>query len=76
MNAEQGIVAILTRNHDFTIIAITADQGIALGDRLSWSNDSALGPQTYRNETKGTNAQVVARNHWVAREQLGKQLQL
>jgi hypothetical protein len=74
MNPRRGMVAIETEGHGFTIIELLSDDDIEIGDEMSWSDDTGLGSETYRNITKGTRMDVYVQNHWVSKNQLRQQL--
>lgn len=72
INQNRGMVAVQTEEN-FTILELT-EEGIDVGDRLSWTAIHPLGSETIRNLTQGRTVNVYFQNHWVSREQLRQQL--
>ncbi len=72
-NPTRDRIAIATGRNEFTIIEAKTT-AFEVGDRVEWQNDSALGPETYRNLTKGTAIPVNVQNHWVRPQQVREQL--
>jgi len=68
------MVAILTEDDEFTIIELLSDSDFDRGDHVSWADEYGLGPVTYRNLSKQTEAEVYVQNHGVGRNGLRQQL--
>ena len=74
-NPTRQMIAIATGRNEFTIVK-GDPKSFDIGDRIEWTNDSSLGPETYRNLTKGTSVSVDVQNHWVRPQQVKEQLLL
>lgn len=76
VDREQSAVAIAVQGQGFTLIELTSDWEVAVGDTLVWDNDDALGFETYRNLTRGTQDEVFVQNHGVDESSMRLQLGL
>ena len=76
VDREQSAVAIAVEGHGFTLIELTSDWEVAVGDTLSWDNADALGFETYRNASRGTHDEVFVQNHEVDEASMRLQLGL
>ncbi len=65
VDREQSAVVIAVQGQGFTIIELTSDWDVAVGDTIRWENEDALGFETYRNTTRGTEDEVFVQNHGV-----------
>ena len=73
INLQRGMVAIDT-DYGFTIIELMSDDNIEIGDEMAWTDDTALGSETYTNRSKGERMEVYVQNHHVPKQQLRQQL--
>jgi hypothetical protein len=76
INPRRGMVAIATPDNGFTIIELLGSYEVDVGDAISWDNDTGLGSETYRNETRNEAMDVFVQNHAVAASLLRQQLLL
>lgn len=60
---EQGVVAIATSDRDFTLIELTSDWTLDVGDAIAWEQGDALGFEVYENLSKGTREEVFVQEH-------------
>ena len=74
INRNSGMVAIETELHGFTIIELSTDAGIEMGDELSWEGDLKMGAETYNNVSTNRPVDVFVRNHLVSKNDLRRQL--
>ena len=56
MNPERGMVAIATEDDGFTIIELTSEWDLEVGDAVRWDHNYGLGPETYETLTKDSRA--------------------
>ena len=73
INPQRGMVAIDTEC-GFTIIELLSDDDIEIGDEMAWTDDTAMGSETYVNRSKGERMDVYVQNHHVPKHQLRQQL--
>lgn len=76
INPSRCMVAILAEDGGFTIIELTTEWELDLGDELSWANGYGLGHEVYENLTQQTSEEVFVQNHDVSRANLRGQLLL
>ena len=76
INPHRGMVAIHTDDSGFTIIELTSDWDLEIGDAISWANGYGLGFETYENLTQQTREEVFVQNHDVNMSNLRAQLLL
>ncbi len=76
INANRGMVAIVTEDDGFTIIELMSGWDLEIGDVIAWSNGYGLGSETYENLTQRTTGEVFVQNHAVNRANLRSQLLL
>jgi hypothetical protein len=74
LNPVRGLVAIAAESGACTIIELLGDDGIELGDVMTWDNDWALGEEVYHNRTRGTRLWVDVRGHDLPRAHVRQQL--
>ena len=74
INARRGMIAIATEDDGFTIIELTSDWDIEVGDVIAWTNGYGLGSEVYENITKKTQSDVFVQNHAVSKSNLHQQL--
>ena len=74
MNLQRGMVAIATEDGDYTIIELTTDWELDIGDEVTWPDGYALGFETYQNLTRQTRCEVIVQSHDVSRSFLEQQL--
>ena len=76
INSAKGLVAVLTKDAEFSVFGLTGGEPIKKGDEVHWENDIRLGPVMLINISQGEKYEVCFRNHWVSKSQLKKELQL
>lgn len=72
INQSRGMAAVFTEEN-FSIIELL-NEGIEVGDELSWIAIHPLGSEIISNLTKGERVEVYFQNHWVPKTQLPQQL--
>ena len=75
-NPRRGMVAIATEDGGFTIIELTSEWELDVGDEITWANGYGLGHEVYENLTQQTKEEVFVQNHDVSRSNLQAQLLL
>jgi hypothetical protein len=73
IDPEQGAAAIATDGQTYSIIELSPDWSVEIGDRIEWENGDALGFETYENVSKGTRGDVFVQNHEVSEKALRMQ---
>lgn len=76
VDRDQSAVVIAVQGQGFTIIELTSDWDIVVGDTIRWENDDALGFETYSNVTRGTDDEVFVQNHGVDESSMRLQMGL
>lgn len=76
INEKRGMVAILTEDDGYTVVELTGDLELSVGDEVSWSDGYALGSEVYRNLSTEERGEVYVQNHSVSLALLGSQLLL
>ena len=74
INQHQGMVAVKSRNGDYSIFELQSSDEVNVGDQVEWTEDTVLGDATLKNKTQGATFQVYFQNHHVSLESLNKQL--
>ncbi len=70
VDREQAVVAIAVEGNGYTVIELTSDWAIDVGDAISWENDDALGFEHYENISKSTHDDVFVQNHYIGEQEL------
>lgn len=76
VDREQAVAAIAVEGRGYTMIELTSDWAIEVGDVLSWQDDGELGFEHYHNETRGVGDEVFVQNHDVPESEMRIQLAL
>jgi len=76
INHGQGLVAIETEFHGFTIFELVDGGDVAVGDEIAWDSDLKVGADTYNNINTNRTLSVVVRNHLVSRSSLRQLLKM
>ncbi|AEA68130.1 MULTISPECIES: hypothetical protein [Pseudomonas] len=75
INRPRAMVGVYVgQEHGHTVLALRSANDIDIGDILEWDSGTALGTQSYHNQTKGWTADVYVANHGVATANLEVQL--
>lgn len=75
INRQSAMAGVYVTEQDgHTVLELRSAQDIDIGDILEWDGGDALGPQPYRNLTKGWSAEVYVVKHGVAAANLEVQL--
>jgi len=74
INMTCGMVAVLTKNGDFSIFEMFGDDPVDKGDEVKWKDDTSLGSTDLINITQEETYEVYFQNHWVPKAQLKEQL--
>ncbi|CAH0198840.1 hypothetical protein E3Z27_10330 [Pseudomonas mediterranea] len=75
INRQSAMVGVYVAQEDgHTVLELRSANDIDVGDVMEWSSGTALGIQSYRNLTKGWEAEVYVVKHGIAAANLEVQL--
>lgn len=74
INASRGMVAVMTKNEDYSVFELLSGNDVSVGDVVVWTGDTPLGREFLLNQTSGGRFEVYFQNHHVHKAQLRQQL--
>lgn len=74
INHQRGMVGVRTEMGDHSVFELLGEDEIHVGDKVSWTDDTANGDEMLTNHTTGHRFTVYFQNHWVTASQLRQQL--